>query len=99
MDAGKGIIETQAKCIHLAPKMFEGQLITISHAAISFRELLDCVVGEMHEGVIGGRVSAGILERTEPHVALFEDVSLEVGSNQHPNSDIEFPVFDEHWLL
>ena len=50
----------------------------------------------MHKVVFGGRVSALVLERAEPDVALPADVAFEGARNEDPDSNIKFSIFDEH---
>lgn len=98
MDAAEALLETETQFAHLLLEVLEGELVAVGHGSVAFGELLDCVVGEVHEGVVGG-VGAGVLEGAEPHVALLEDVALEVVGDEHPDADVELAVHDEHGTL
>lgn len=60
---------------------------------------MDCVVGQVHEGVVGRRIRARVLEGAETYIALLKDKALQPIGHQDPDPDVELAVHDEHGFL
>lgn len=75
--------------------MVEPELVSVFVAAVVFRVLLDCIVGEMDVEVCVEFVLIG----GGSHVALLEEMDFELVGEEDPHSDIELSSHEEERAL
>ena len=99
MNLLNALIVIQIQLLHLHPQVFKRKLISIRNLSIPFWKFLDCIVSQMHKGIIGWRILTRVLKRAQPDVSFFENKALHAISHQHPDTHIEFTLPNQHRLL
>ena len=85
--------------IDVVLELLEAQLIPIFEVAVVFCMLLDCVICQMHEGIVNVLEIDAVFRAGRPQVALFEEEKLVVLVEQYPNANVELAFEDEQGPL
>ena len=77
----------------------EAQLVSIFEVTIVFSMLLDCIVRQMHEGIVYILEVDTELTGRGPQVSLLEEEELLVLIQEHPDTNVELALVDQQWPL
>lgn len=77
----------------------ERELVAIFKVTVVLTVLLDCVVSQVHKGVVYVGYIDRKLRRTRPQVTFFEEQKVMILSEADPDSDVELALENKQWSL